>query len=99
MDIVTWVLGIAAYLSVMFRTVKQGIVEGTPAAALMPQCARHARHSLPASRRLKHISWHASGRLQAVVRYCLMFRSSLHVNLNLTQLLWIVRSTDGPLLC
>ncbi len=39
MDIITWTLGTAAYLSVLFRTVKQGIVEGSSAVSLLPQCA------------------------------------------------------------
>ena len=39
-DIITWVLGIAAYLSVLVRTIKQGIAAGSSVASLLPQCAR-----------------------------------------------------------
>ena len=46
MDIITWTLGVAAYLSVLFRTVKRGIVEGASAVSLLPQCAGHAHPQL-----------------------------------------------------
>ncbi len=43
MDIITWTLGVAGYLSVLFRTVKQGIADGSSAMSLLPQCAGHAQ--------------------------------------------------------
>ena len=71
-DIITWTMGIAAYLSVLFRTVKRGIVAGFATASLLPQCAWHAFDNLPTRWRAKLSCNLVSGQLQKhTLRYCL----------------------------